>query len=151
MKNNKKVWKKEQILVDLFTMGNISFIKCSIFELQLGFFFPAVSWHHLCHFLVSVTVVVPSHSVIRWQSQVLLTLWHFQANELPGCTRNSCYSFLSEWLCILCSYISSYFHYSSSKCHPNCPVRCSTLPLHWWGPRTKCHKHCPKLLWQLIN
>lgn len=131
MKNKKKVWTKEQVLVDPFTMVNILFIKSSIFKLQQGYYFPAMSWQNLCHFLVSVTLVVPSHSEIRYQRQVLLTLCHFQANELPGCTRNSCYSSLSEWSCILCSYISSYFHYPSSKCHPNCPVGYSTLPLHW--------------------
>lgn len=38
MKNNKKVWTKEQVLVDLLTTVNILFIKSSIFKLQQGFF-----------------------------------------------------------------------------------------------------------------
>lgn len=42
MKNNKKVWTKEQVLVDFLSVVNILFIKCSIFKLQQGFF-PAMS------------------------------------------------------------------------------------------------------------
>lgn len=38
MKITKKVWTKEQVLVDLLTVVNILFIKSSIFKLQQGIF-----------------------------------------------------------------------------------------------------------------